>query len=103
MSKEKTYVRECQQSITLMRDGKRVELTTGQKFAFNQEEYDQLMESNPGAVSAKGTVDLDSGDVDLKKVEGKQTESQTNPPADPAAAAAAAAKTGKGKKVEDEL
>lgn len=78
----KTYKRECKQSITLVRDGKRIELTTGQKFEFTQAEYDGIMESSPNALSAEATVDLDSGDVDLKKVEDKQAGNQTNPPAD---------------------
>lgn len=81
MSKEKTYLRECQQSLTLQRDGKRIELTTGQKFEFNQAEYDNIMKSAPNAVSAKGTVDLDSGDVDLKKLETEQVGNQVNAPA----------------------
>lgn len=101
MSKDKTYRRECQQSITLMRDGKRVELTTGQVFDFNQDEYDNLMASAPGAISSKSTVDLDTGDVDLKKVEGGQKANQTNPPADPADAAKKAA--GKKATKDDEL
>lgn len=82
MSNEKTYRRECQQSIVLVRDGKRINLTTGQKFTFTQSEYDELMERAPGSISAKGTIDLDSGDVDLKKVETEQSSNQTNPPSD---------------------
>ena len=80
MAKEKTFRRECQQSITLVRNGKRVSLTTGQVFDFTEDEYNDVMSSSPSALSATSTVDLDTGDVDLKKVENVQAGNQSTAP-----------------------
>lgn len=88
MAKEEsnTYTREVVQSITLGRDGKRISLTTGQVFDFTKEEYDQIMKSNPKAISAKVTVDLDTGDADPSKLDGSDGSELSK---------AVAAKTGK--------
>jgi hypothetical protein len=86
MSEQKTYTREVVQSISLGRDGKRINLTTGQVFEFNEDEYQQIMKSNPKAISAMVTVDLDAGDADPSKADG---DSETD------LSKAVAAKTGK--------
>lgn len=62
----KTFKREVLQSVIVGRGTERFNLTTGQMFDFTEEELKQLP---PGCVSAKTTVDLDAGDVDLKSVE----------------------------------
>lgn len=61
--------REVIQSITLGRGTERIHLTTGQVFDFTDEELDELMQANPGAISKHTTIDLDAGDVDLKKLD----------------------------------
>lgn len=94
---EKTYTREVINSITLGRDGKRIELTTGMMFEFTEEEYKEIMKSNPSAVSSKVTVDLDSGDVDPSKVGDDEAKGAVK------AAAAKTAPAKSAKKASDDL
>jgi hypothetical protein len=63
----KMIKREVVESVTLVRDGKRVCLSTGQKFDFTEEEVEQINAASPKALSATSVVDLDTGDADLKK------------------------------------
>jgi hypothetical protein len=63
----KMITREVVESVTLVRDGKRICLTTGQKFDFTEEEVEQITNASPKALSSKSVVDLDSGEVDLTK------------------------------------
>lgn len=63
----KMITREVVESVTLVRDGKRICLTTGQKFDFTEDEVEQITTASPKALSNKSVVDLDSGEVDLTK------------------------------------
>jgi hypothetical protein len=72
--------REVVQSIVLGRGTERIQLTTGQVFDFTDEELDELAQANPGAISKHTTIDLDVGDVDLKKVDaGDETKAAKAP------------------------
>lgn len=68
--------REVIQSIVLGRGTERIHLTTGQVFDFTDEELAELNAANPGAISKHTTIDLDAGDVDLKKVGDNDTETK---------------------------
>jgi len=72
----KMITREVVESVILYRDGKRVILTTGQKFSFTEDECAQITKMSPKALSAKSLVDLDSGDADLTK-QGSEPEPTT--------------------------
>lgn len=64
----KMITREVVESITLVREGgKRISLSTGQKFDFTEAEVEQINAASPKALSATSVVDLDTGDADLKK------------------------------------
>ena len=67
----KMITREVVESVILYRDGKRIVLTTGQKFSFTEDECAQITKMSPKALSAKSLVDLDSGDADLTKQGGE--------------------------------
>ncbi len=87
--------REVVQSITLGRgiktveiDGKKVErpkelfkLKPGQVFDFTKEELAEIEAANPNALSKTTTVNLDDGDVDLKKVSPALAKNQKSSPA----------------------
>lgn len=82
MSKEQMIRREVVGSITLVRDGKRIELTTGQKFDFTKDELEQIEAADPKAVSAKSIVDLDDEASTLKVDDEKPSKAnQTKAPA----------------------
>lgn len=83
MSEEKSLItREVVGSVTLVRDGKRIELTTGQKFGFTKEELDQIETADPKAVSSKSIVDLDDEASALKVDDERPLKAnQTNAPA----------------------
>lgn len=66
MSKEQMIRREVVGSVILVRDGKRTELTTGQKFDFTKTELEQIEAADPKAVSSQSIVDLDDEASTLK-------------------------------------
>lgn len=66
MSEQKMITREVVGSVTLVRDGKRHELTTGQKFEFTEEEVQQINAADPKALSATSIVSLDDEASTLK-------------------------------------
>lgn len=92
----KTFRREVLQSVVVGRGPERHYLSTGQVFDFTEEELKQLP---AGAVSTKTTVDLDSGDVNLKEVETQGSANQTNAPS--AEGSTKPAKAGKKAQAED--
>ena len=66
MSEQKMITREVVGSVILVRDGKRYELTTGQKFKFTEEEIEQINAADPKALSATSIVSLDDEASALK-------------------------------------
>lgn len=54
-----------------VKKAKPINLKPGDVFDFTQEEVDEIEAGSPGALSAEGSVDLDSGDVKGEKGAGK--------------------------------
>ncbi len=53
-------------SVTLVRDGKRIEVAVGQVFDFTDDEIKQITASNADALSTTANVDLEAEDVVVK-------------------------------------
>lgn len=99
MSQQKMITREVVGSVTLMReDGKRHELTTGQKFDFTEEEVRQINAADPKALSATSIVSLDDEASALKVDD--QAPAKANQTAAPTAKGAAAKKGNAGNNEE---
>lgn len=65
--------RKVTQSVTLIRDKKRVTVNPGEVFDFTEAEVEELTASNPDLLSAEATVDLSEGDTKGGKKGGKKT------------------------------
>lgn len=95
MSAQKLFTREVVASVTLHRDGKRIELTTGQKYDFTAEELKDIEAADPRALSKTSIVDLDDEASTLKvDDEAAAKANQTNAPT---------TKGKGGKKAEDDM